>query len=78
MIEVQRKPTVEPPPAHQREADSIINDPNRTPSIPGRFLEGARQAFPVKQVEQLLDFVFPDKEDEEEEPKRAVNFALLP
>jgi hypothetical protein len=35
-------------------ADSIIADPNRTPSIPGRFLEGAKGGFPVKQILGLL------------------------
>jgi len=73
-------PELEPrvqPPTMQERADSIISDPSRTPSVPGRFLEGARQAFPVKQIEGLLNLVFPG-EEEEGEPKRRVNFGLLP
>jgi hypothetical protein len=42
-------------------ADSIINDPNRTPSIPGRFWEGAKQGFPIQQFLDMLEFMERDR-----------------
>jgi len=37
----------------QERADSIVAAPDRTNSIPQRFVEGAKEAFPVAQARQL-------------------------
>ena len=51
-------------------ADSIINSPDRNPSIPGRFLEGALDGWPIN---MFLNLLAPRLEEDQERTNTAVS-----